>query len=178
MPTLSAGLPALPLRPPDPDLTAADPRAPRRRAVARAGPGRMLHGFLKAWAEVAALLFPVDCICCGVEDTVLCAACARRIRLLCKSPFRAEQQAPALVETDGSVKLGVVPAGAYRDELAQGSGGLQAFSRCASATPCVLPSDPGTDSCWYRFPAAALPSGAADSVRSMSSWAACGAGEC
>lgn len=79
----------------------------------------MLHGFLKAWAEVAALLFPVDCICCGVEDTVLCAACARRIRLLCKSPFRAEQQAPALVETDGSVKLGVVAAGAYRDELAQ-----------------------------------------------------------
>jgi predicted amidophosphoribosyltransferase len=50
---------------------------------------------------------------------VLCATCARQIRLLTRIPFRAEAQAPALMDMDGSVLLPVVAAGAYRAELAQ-----------------------------------------------------------
>jgi predicted amidophosphoribosyltransferase len=50
---------------------------------------------------------------------VLCGTCARQVRLLTRNPFRAEAQAPALVDMDGSVLLPVVAAGVYRGELAQ-----------------------------------------------------------
>ena len=66
-----------------------------------------------------ALAIPVDCVCCGAEDSALCGACARKLRLLTLRPFRAEAQAPALMDMDGSVLLPVVAAGAYRAELAQ-----------------------------------------------------------
>ncbi|WP_307794348.1 ComF family protein [Arthrobacter cavernae] len=49
----------------------------------------------------------------------MCSSCARRLRALCRQPFRAEAQAPSLVGLDGSVLLPVVAAGPYRDELAQ-----------------------------------------------------------
>jgi predicted amidophosphoribosyltransferase len=58
-------------------------------------------------------------VCCGAEDLVLCGACAQQIRLLTRHPFRAEAQAPALMDMDGSVLLPVVAAGVYRGELAQ-----------------------------------------------------------
>jgi predicted amidophosphoribosyltransferase len=61
----------------------------------------------------------VDCVCCGAEDLALCGACGRQVRLLTLDPFRAEGQAPALMDMDGSVILPVVAAGAYRGELAQ-----------------------------------------------------------
>lgn len=61
----------------------------------------------------------MECVCCGAEDRTLCAACARRVRLLTRRPFRAEGRAPALVDMDGSVLLPVVAAGVYRSELAQ-----------------------------------------------------------
>ena len=66
-----------------------------------------------------ALAIPVDCVCCGAEDSALCGACSRKLRLLTLRPFRAEAQAPALMDMDGSVLLPVVAAGAYRAELAQ-----------------------------------------------------------
>ena len=66
-----------------------------------------------------ALALPVDCVCCGAEDSALCGACSRKLRLLTLRPFRAEAQAPALMDMDGSVLLPVVAAGAYRAELAQ-----------------------------------------------------------
>ncbi|WP_261792283.1 ComF family protein [Arthrobacter sp. PM3] len=72
-----------------------------------------------AAADVLALAVPVDCVCCGAEDSALCAACARQLRLLTLRPFRAEAQAPSLMDADGSVLLPVVAAGAYRAELAQ-----------------------------------------------------------
>ena len=72
-----------------------------------------------AVAELLALAVPVDCVCCGAEDLALCATCARQIRLLTSNPFRAEAQAPALMDMDGSVLLPVVAAGVYRGELAQ-----------------------------------------------------------
>ncbi len=56
---------------------------------------------------------------CGAEDLVLCVACERRVRLLTGQPFRAEGQAPALMDVDGGVILPVVAAGVYREELAQ-----------------------------------------------------------
>ena len=72
-----------------------------------------------AGIELLALAAPVDCVCCGAEDLALCGACERQVRLLTLEPFRAEGQAPALMDMDGSVILPVVAAGAYRGELAQ-----------------------------------------------------------
>lgn len=72
-----------------------------------------------AAAELLALAIPADCVCCGAEDLVLCVACERRVRQLTRHPFRAEAQAPALMDVDGRVILPVVAAGAYRDELAK-----------------------------------------------------------
>lgn len=72
-----------------------------------------------AAAELAALAAPVECVCCGLEDSALCAGCGRQVRRSTLHPFRAESGAPALVETDGSVLLPVVAAGVYRGELAQ-----------------------------------------------------------
>jgi predicted amidophosphoribosyltransferase len=72
-----------------------------------------------AAAELLALAVPVDCVCCGAEDLALCVPCERRVRLLTRHPFRAEEQAPALMKVDGSIILPVVAAGVYREELAQ-----------------------------------------------------------
>ncbi|HSS12400.1 MAG TPA: phosphoribosyltransferase family protein, partial [Rhizomicrobium sp.] len=72
-----------------------------------------------ALAEFLALAVPVDCVCCGAEDLALCVACERQVRLLTRHPFRAEEQAPALMDVDGRLILPVVAAGVYREELAQ-----------------------------------------------------------
>ena len=99
------------------------PRLRRRRPRHRGGYARPLARLsdrtAAAAAEVLALAIPVECVCCGAEDAALCGACARQVRLLTLRPFRAEGQAPALMDTDGSVLLPVVAAGAYRAELAQ-----------------------------------------------------------
>ncbi len=73
----------------------------------------------RAAVELLALAVPVDCVCCGAEDLALCVACERQVRLLTRHPFRAEEQAPALMTVDGGVILPVVAAGVYREELAQ-----------------------------------------------------------
>ncbi|MCX2746490.1 phosphoribosyltransferase family protein [Arthrobacter sp. MI7-26] len=80
---------------------------------------RLAQALDDAVIELLAILAPVECVCCGAEDSALCGACARQLRLLCKRPFRAEGQAPALLTVDGAVLLPVVAAGHYRDELAQ-----------------------------------------------------------
>lgn len=103
----------------DPDLQAPDPARALRRGEDRRPASRLITAVQSAVGELGALLIPVECVCCEVEDVVLCTGCARRLRQLCKVPFRAEQEAPALVNVDGTVKLGVVAAGPYRDELAQ-----------------------------------------------------------
>lgn len=91
-----------------------------RHRGAYAGPlARWSDRTAAAAAEVLALALPVDCVCCGAEDSALCGACARQLRLLTLRPFRAEAQAPSLMDADGSVLLPVVAAGAYRAELAQ-----------------------------------------------------------
>jgi predicted amidophosphoribosyltransferase len=102
----------------DPDLQAPDPGRARRRGRDRRRIGRLVAAVQAAGVDLIALLVPVDCVCCGAEDTVLCGGCAKRVRQLCKRPFRAEQESPALVDVDGTVKIGVVAAGPYRDELA------------------------------------------------------------
>ncbi|MDZ4091343.1 MAG: phosphoribosyltransferase family protein [Arthrobacter sp.] len=93
--------------------------AARHRGGYRRPLARLADAAADAAAEVLALAAPVDCVCCGAEDLALCAGCERQIRLLMRRPFRAEAQAPALMDVDGSVLLPVVAAGAYRAELAQ-----------------------------------------------------------
>lgn len=103
----------------DPDAAPPAPPAARRRGSYVRPLARLSDRTASAAAEVLALTMPVDCICCGAEDAVLCGACSRQLRLLTLRPFRAELQAPALMDMDGSVLLPVVAAGAYRAELAQ-----------------------------------------------------------
>lgn len=70
-----------------------------------------LHG-------TAALLFPVDCVCCRRPDAVLCGSCARALGAACLHPRRVEQRAEAL-PLDGRLDpMPVVAAGAYEHELA------------------------------------------------------------
>ncbi|MFP5313118.1 MAG: ComF family protein [Actinomycetes bacterium] len=87
---------------------------------------RFLDWLTGAFDDFLALAVPVDCICCGAEDSSLCPSCAGRLRKLTRQPFRAESGAPALVDVAGTVILPVVAAGVYRDELAQG---LLSFKR-------------------------------------------------
>ena len=110
-----------PRTPADPDLapTATATAAARHRGDYRRPLARLADGAAHAAAELLALAAPVDCVCCGAEDLALCGGCERQVRLLMRRPFRAEAQAPALMDVDGSVLLPVVAAGAYRAELAQ-----------------------------------------------------------
>ncbi|MCA4132281.1 hypothetical protein LD110_05560 [Arthrobacter sp. M4] len=87
---------------------------------------RWIDGVQGAAEDLLSLVSPVECVCCEALDTQLCASCARRIRRQCRTPFRAELQAPALIDADGTATLAVVAAGVYRDELAQA---LLAFKR-------------------------------------------------
>lgn len=110
----------------DPDLLAQPLWHGRHR-------GERRQRLLLAWdmlagaaADVVALALPVECVCCGKEDLVLCSGCERRLRMLTRHPFRAESGAPALMDTDGSVILPVVAAGIYREELSQS---ILAFKR-------------------------------------------------
>lgn len=80
---------------------------------------RAADRLIGAAADLMTLAVPVDCVCCGAEDLVLCIPCERRIRRLTKTPFRAESGAPALMDVGGRVLLPVVAAGVYREELAQ-----------------------------------------------------------
>ncbi|MET3919667.1 phosphoribosyltransferase family protein [Arthrobacter sp. UYEF20] len=106
-------------RPADPDLAPPEVQPARHRGDYRRGLVRLADRTQAAAAELLALAAPVGCVCCGAEDLVLCGDCARQVRQLTRNPFRAEAQAPALMDMDGSVLLPVVAAGAYRGELAQ-----------------------------------------------------------
>jgi predicted amidophosphoribosyltransferase len=105
--------------PVDPDLRPASLLPARHRGEHRRWLLRASDHGAAAAAELLALAIPVDCVCCGAEDLVLCVACERRVRQLTRHPFRAEAQAPALMDVDGRVILPVVAAGVYRDELAK-----------------------------------------------------------
>ena len=103
----------------DPDLVPAALTAAKHRGDYRRPLLWMADRAGAAAAELLALAVPADCVCCGAEDLALCGGCERQVRLLTRTPFRAEAQAPALMDVDGSVLLAVVAAGAYRGELAQ-----------------------------------------------------------
>lgn len=121
-----AGRPGTARHAADPDLAPAPLTAAKHRGNYRQPFLRLVDLAGEAAAELLALAVPVDCVCCGAEDRSLCGACERQVRLLTRQPFRAEAQAPALMDVDGSVLLPVVAAGAYRGELAQA---LLAFKR-------------------------------------------------
>jgi predicted amidophosphoribosyltransferase len=103
----------------DPDHDASDRFRARRRGADHGFLGRLVTEVQGALAELLALLIPVECVCCGFEDTMLCGVCALNVRRLCKQPFRAEQESPALVDVNGIATLQVIAAGPYRDELAR-----------------------------------------------------------
>ncbi|HSO90334.1 MAG TPA: hypothetical protein VLR70_04215, partial [Arthrobacter sp.] len=92
----------------DPDLAPEATTAARHRGDYRRRLARLADGAADAAAEVLALAAPVDCVCCGAEDLALCGGCERQVRILMRRPFRAEAQAPALMDVDGSVLLPVV----------------------------------------------------------------------
>ncbi|UUL77874.1 phosphoribosyltransferase family protein [Pseudarthrobacter sp. Fe7] len=110
----------------DPDLQPPPPWAALHRGEHAAALLRLVDWLSGAAADLLALAVPVDCVCCGAEDRTLCASCSNRIRQLTRQPFRAESGAPALMDVDGTIRLPVVAAGVYRDELAQG---LLSFKR-------------------------------------------------
>jgi predicted amidophosphoribosyltransferase len=114
----TAGSPAKAAAAPDPDLLPPLPSAKHRGGQPRRWLRAADH-VAGAAAGLLALAVPVDCVCCGAEDLALCVTCERQVRLLTRHPFRAEQQAPALMNVGGGIILPVVAAGVYREELAQ-----------------------------------------------------------
>ncbi|MGN7147975.1 ComF family protein [Arthrobacter sp. SAFR-179] len=110
----------------DPDLEPPPPWAALHRGEHEARLLRLNDWLAVALVDLLALAVPVDCVCCGAEDSTLCPPCAGRIRRLTRQPFRAESGAPALMDVAGTIMLPVVAAGVYRDELAQG---LLSFKR-------------------------------------------------
>jgi predicted amidophosphoribosyltransferase len=104
---------------PDPDLTPPAPTPAKHRSDYAQWWPRAADRAVGAGRELLALACPVECVCCGTEDFSLCGACERAVRVLTMAPFRAEGEAPALMDVDGSVILPVVAAGVYREELAQ-----------------------------------------------------------
>ena len=103
----------------DPDLNIPESMGARRRGPDQRRTGRIITALQGTLVDLLGVLIPVDCVCCEKEDAVLCGSCARRVRQLCRQPFRAELESPALVDVDGTAKIGVVAAGPYRDELAR-----------------------------------------------------------
>lgn len=103
----------------DPDLASSVMTAARHRGSYSNRFWRWGEALAASFAELLALISPIDCVCCGAEDSSLCAVCGRQILRLTRTPFRAEGQAPALMDVDGSVILPVVAAAVYREEMAQ-----------------------------------------------------------
>ncbi|WP_248759872.1 ComF family protein [Pseudarthrobacter sp. SSS035] len=115
----SGGSPARNAASLDPDLLPPPLQSAKHRGGHRRCWLRAADQMGVAAAELLALAVPVDCVCCGAEDLALCVMCERHVRLLTRHPFRAEEQAPALMNVDGGLILPVVAAGVYREELAQ-----------------------------------------------------------
>ena len=107
------------MRLPDPDLAPPAATPAKHRSDYSQWLPRAADRAASAGRELLALAAPVECVCCGTEDFSLCGPCERAVRTLTKAPFRAEGQAPALMDVNGSVILPVVAAGVYREELAQ-----------------------------------------------------------
>ena len=71
-----------------------------------------------AFRGTAALLFPVQCVCCGRPDAALCRACATALRRAGMHPGRVEGHAEALPLDGCGRVLPVIAAGSYEHELA------------------------------------------------------------
>ncbi|KIS26884.1 phosphoribosyltransferase [Arthrobacter sp. SPG23] len=106
-------------RSPDPDLQPSAPASAKHRSDYAQWWPRAADRAADSVRELLALAAPVECVCCGTEDFTLCGPCERALRGLTRTPFRAEGQAPALMDVNGLVILPVVAAGVYREELAQ-----------------------------------------------------------
>ena len=71
-----------------------------------------------ALESAAALLLPVDCVCCRRPDATVCGRCARAMGTASLHPARVEGRAEALPLNDSGNALPVMAAGAYEHELA------------------------------------------------------------
>ena len=76
---------------------------------------RILRSALRG---TAALLFPVQCVCCRRPDASLCRPCATGLRRAGLHPGRVERHAEALPLNQRGQALPVVAAGKYEHELA------------------------------------------------------------
>lgn len=88
-----------------------------------------------AWRDFLYLILPAECVVCGREDYTLCASCAAVVRAQTATPYRAEQDADALVGLGGVSQLPVVAAGVYRDALAESILAFKNHGRTALAAP-------------------------------------------
>lgn len=79
---------------------------------------RGAHAVRSAMASTAALLLPIECVCCQRPDTTLCPSCAKAMRAACLHPHRVEHRADALPVNQRHEALPVIAAGSYEHELA------------------------------------------------------------
>lgn len=81
-----------------------------------------LHGAARAvrgaMQGTAALLLPVECVCCRRPDAAVCGRCAGALRRACLRPRRVEHRAEALPLDRRGEPMPVIAAGAYVHELA------------------------------------------------------------
>ncbi|MDO5744621.1 MAG: ComF family protein [Micrococcaceae bacterium] len=79
---------------------------------------RRVHAVCLAMSSTAALLLPVECVCCQRPDITLCPSCARALRAACLHPQRVEHRADALPVNQRHDPMPVIAAGSYDHELA------------------------------------------------------------
>lgn len=75
-----------------------------------------VRAICEALADMLWVLFPSDCVSCGVRDAVLCDACLKSFHRATLQPFRAEEAAEALpFDLETNSVLPVWAAGLYKD---------------------------------------------------------------
>ena len=109
----------IPSRAPRPDATGRSGATPWwPRLLDRLWSARETRILRSALRGTAALLFPVQCVCCRRPDASLCRPCATGLRRAGLHPGRVERHAEALPLNQSGQALPVIAAGKYEHELA------------------------------------------------------------
>lgn len=102
-----------------------------QRYVDQLGHSERVERIFRAAAEFWSLVFPTECVVCGVVDSSLCARCFSDVRRSTVRPFRAEAAAESLpagrdqndiaagVCTPAFVPLPVMAAAQYKSDVAR-----------------------------------------------------------
>ncbi|MBP2386678.1 hypothetical protein [Paeniglutamicibacter kerguelensis] len=109
----------IPSRAPRPDATGRSGATPWwPRLLDQLWSARETRILRSALRGTAALLFPVQCVCCRRPDASLCRPCATGLRRAGLHPGRVERHAEALPLNQSGQALPVIAAGKYEHELA------------------------------------------------------------